>query len=253
MLFRSKTGIPVTIAGKPNVGKSTLLNRLLNDDKAIVSEIAGTTRDTIEDTINIGGVSYRFVDTAGLRSTNDKIEAIGIERAYIKISQAIVVLMMIDAREGTDHSLDEVHSVNNSLKEHQRMIIVINKADMVDTVTLKSITGALKSHFSNSRVIAISAKHNTNIDELINELTIEFAPAIVNNEAVVVTNTRHYESLFKAKESLEMVIEGLSSRIPTDIIAMDIRQVLHYIGEITGEITTDEILGSIFSKFCIGK
>lgn len=161
--------------------------------------------------------------------------------------------MMIDAREGIDHSLDEVHGVYESLKDHQRMIIVVNKADMVDADSLKLLAGAFKSHFSNSKVVSISAKHNIRVDQLVNELTHEFTPALVNNEAVVLTNARHYESLFKAKENLERVIDGLGSGIPSDLIAMDIRQVLHYIGEITGEITTDEILGSIFSKFCIGK
>lgn len=248
-----KAGVPVTIAGKPNVGKSTLLNRLLNDERAIVSDIAGTTRDTIEDTVNLNGIKYRFVDTAGLRDTSDTIEALGIERTYIKISQALIVLMLIDARESTDELIESVSEVHHKLRDNQRMIILLNKADLAEPDHLSSVEMTLHSRFSNAKTIALSAKHGTNFDQLENELVAEFSPALSNSDAVVVTNARHYESLLKAKDNLERVSEGLRNSIPTDLLAMDIRQVLHFIGEITGEITTDEILGSIFSKFCIGK
>jgi tRNA modification GTPase len=248
-----KTGVPVTIAGKPSVGKSTLLNRLLNDDKAIVSEIAGTTRDSIEDTINISGVNFRFVDTAGLRDTTDTIEALGIERTYIKISQALIVLMLLDARESVDVLLKDVQDVHRSLRENQRMIILINKADLVDHNHLRSAEDALCHRYSNCKTIQLSAKHGLNLDALEQELANEFTPSLTNSDAVVITNARHYESLLKAQENLERVMAGLKNSLPSDLLAMDIRQVLHFIGEITGEITTDEILGSIFSKFCIGK
>jgi tRNA modification GTPase len=248
-----KTGVPVTIAGKPNVGKSTLLNRLLNDDKAIVSEIAGTTRDSIEDTININGVNFRFVDTAGLRDTTDTIEALGIERTYIKISQALIVLMLLDAREAVEVLLNDVQNVHQSLRENQRMIILINKADLTDHDHLKLAEDALSHRYSNCKTIQLSAKHGLNLEVLEQELADEYSPSLVNSDAVVITNARHYESLLKAQENLERVSVGLKNSLPSDLLAMDIRQVLHFIGEITGEITTDEILGSIFSKFCIGK
>jgi tRNA modification GTPase len=248
-----KSGIPVTIAGKPNVGKSTLLNRLLNEEKAIVSEIAGTTRDSIEDTINIKGIKFRFIDTAGLRHTTDTIESIGIERAYIKISQALIILMLIDAHDDISLSIKEIENVYRSLKDDQRMIILINKVDLVDKNLLPSIYDILAKRFSASKVISLSAKHGNNTDELIKELSSEYKPTLNNSEAVIITNARHYESLLKASENLERVKNALKSNLPTDLLAMDIRQVLHYIGEITGEITTEEILGSIFSKFCIGK
>jgi tRNA modification GTPase len=248
-----KSGIPVTIAGKPNVGKSTLLNRLLNEEKAIVSEIAGTTRDAIEDTINIKGIKFRFIDTAGLRHTTDTIESIGIERAYVKISQALIVLMLIDANDDIAISIKEIENVYQSLKDDQRMIILINKVDLVEEQLLSGIFDILAKRFSASKVISLSAKHGNNTEELIKELSSEYKPTLNNNEAVIITNARHYESLLKANENLERVKNALKSNLPTDLLAMDIRQVLHYIGEITGEITTEEILGSIFSKFCIGK
>lgn len=248
-----KTGVPVTIAGKPNVGKSTLLNKILNEEKAIVSDIAGTTRDSIEDTINIEGVNFRFVDTAGLRKTSDEIETLGIERTFIKISQALIVLMMIDARDETSITVNEIKEVFDSLNENQHLIILINKVDMVDNENLDYLQKQLKSKFAKIKIIPISAKQGLNMNELHNELTAQFSPAALNSDATIVTNTRHYESLLKAQENLARAKEALHNNIPTDLLAMDIRQVLHYIGEITGEITTDEILGSIFSKFCIGK
>ncbi|MFP4556380.1 MAG: tRNA uridine-5-carboxymethylaminomethyl(34) synthesis GTPase MnmE [Bacteroidales bacterium] len=248
-----KNGVPVTIAGKPNVGKSTLLNKILNEEKAIVSDIAGTTRDSIEDTVNIKGINFRFIDTAGLRLSTDKIETLGIERTYIKISQALIILMMADARDNTKITVNEIQDVLNSLKENQQMVVLINKVDMVDNQKLNSLQKQLKSEFPNIKIIAISAKHGLNMEELHNELTAEFSPAALNSEATIVTNIRHYQSLLKAQDSLARAKEALQNNIPTDLLAMDIRQVLYYIGEITGEITTDEILGSIFSKFCIGK
>jgi tRNA modification GTPase len=248
-----KQGVPVTIAGKPNVGKSTLLNRLLNEERAIVSEIAGTTRDTIEDTIAIEGITFRFIDTAGLRHTTDTIEAIGVERAYSKISQALVLLLLIDARDAINDSVAEIERIRQSLNSNQRLIIIINKADMIDNKNLSEITVTLESTFSDSKILALSAKHGINIDVLLHELVSAFIEPLSNNDGVIVTNARHYESLLKAQENLDRVKQSLESNVPTDILAIDIRQVLHYIGEITGQISSNEVLETIFSKFCIGK
>lgn len=248
-----KTGIPVTIAGKPNVGKSTLLNRILNEEKAIVSDIAGTTRDTIEDTIIVEGIAFRFIDTAGLRHTTDTIESIGIERAYAKILQALIVLLLVDARDATEVVMDEIDNVRKSLKDNQRMIILINKSDMVKNELLQTAIESLNVNYPKTLIIRLSAKHDDNMEGLMHELVCDYQYPLNNSEEVIITNVRHYESLLKAYENLHRVIDGINSQTPTDLLAMDIRQVLHYIGEITGQITNDEILGSIFSKFCIGK
>ncbi|PKP36512.1 MAG: tRNA uridine-5-carboxymethylaminomethyl(34) synthesis GTPase MnmE, partial [Bacteroidetes bacterium HGW-Bacteroidetes-15] len=194
-----------------------------------------------------------FVDTAGLRDTTDTVEALGIERTYIKISQALIVLMLLDARETVEVLLKDVQAVYQSLRENQRMIILINKADLVDHDHLISAQDALNHRYSNCKTIQLSAKLGINIETLNDELVAEYGPSLTNSDAVVITNARHYESLLKAKENLERVSKALENNLPTDLLAMDIRQVLHFIGEITGEITTEEILGSIFSKFCIGK
>lgn len=248
-----KTGIPVTIAGKPNVGKSTLLNKILNEEKAIVSDIAGTTRDTIEDTISIKGIAFRFIDTAGLRHTTDSVEIIGIERAYTKISQALVVLMLIDARETTENSANEITSVSKRLNNDQRLIIVVNKVDMVSHEELETLTTSLQNTFTGNTIITMSAKQGDNLDLLTNELVADYLKSTSSDDGVIITNARHYESLHRAMENLERAREGINNQIPTDLLALDIRQVLHYIGLITGSISTEEILGSIFSKFCIGK
>lgn len=248
-----KAGVPVTIAGKPNVGKSTLLNRILNEEKAIVSDIAGTTRDSIEDTIVIEGVTFRFIDTAGLRHTTDTVESIGIERAYAKISQAQIVLLLVDTQTAIDETLGEIGSIRNSLTNDQRIIILANKVDMVDESTLSSFTSSIKERFKDVTLIPLSAKHGQNMDTLLHELVKGYHIPMGNDEAVIVTNARHYESLLRAQENLERVKNGINGNIPTDLLAMDIRQVLHYIGQITGTVSTDEILGNIFSKFCIGK
>ncbi len=248
-----KNGIPVTIAGKPNVGKSTLLNRLLNEEKAIVSEIAGTTRDSIEDTIQIGGMLYRFIDTAGLRHTTDSIENLGIERAYVKISQALIVILLVDLRESAEGIIEEISQFNSKLKENQKLLILLNKVDLVDAEHLDEVRTGIASKFSSVKTIELSAKHRINLEKLTSELvslTLANAP---EGEDTIITNARHYESLLKAHENLVRVVDGLENNLSGDLLALDIRQVLHYIGEITGEVTTDEVLGNIFSKFCIGK
>ena len=248
-----KKGIPVTIAGKPNVGKSTLLNRLLNEERAIVSDIAGTTRDTIEDVMVINGTAFRFIDTAGLRHTTDTVESMGIERAYSKISEALVVLMMLDTRDEVEQCVKEVRTLAGKLTKEQKMILLLNKIDLAGNERVSQLEKVLSDEFSEFQQIPISAKHSQHIDKLVEELASYSKVKKSDGDEVIVTNIRHYESLLRAHENILRVNYGLKSQIPTDLIAMDIRQVLHYLGEITGEITTDEVLGSIFSKFCIGK
>lgn len=248
-----KKGIPVTIAGKPNVGKSTLLNKLLNEERAIVSEIAGTTRDTIEDVIIINGTAFRFIDTAGLRHTTDTVEAIGIEKAYSKISEALIVLMLVDARDMDDQCIDEVNAIAQKLSPEQRIIILLNKIDLAGEEKTNQLKIKLNNSFPNIHAIPLSAKFDQHLHSLISEFVEYSSLRKTDGDDVIVTNVRHFESLYRAHENLLRVKGGLASQVPSDLIAMDIRQVLHYLGEITGEITTDEVLGSIFSKFCIGK
>jgi len=248
-----KQGIPVTIAGKPNVGKSTLLNRLLNEERAIVSEIAGTTRDTIEDTINLGGISFRFIDTAGLRHTSDTIESIGVERAYAKISQAKIILLIVDAQIGFEEIIQSVEDIHKNLTSDQTLIVLVNKEDKADKEHINLIISNLKKSHPNIYSLAISAKAGHNIGQLTNTLVNISLHGQPETDEVIVTNVRHYESLIKTKENLDETLEGIKNNLSSDLLAIDIRQAIHYIGEITGDITTDDILGHIFSKFCIGK
>ncbi|HDP75423.1 MAG TPA: tRNA uridine-5-carboxymethylaminomethyl(34) synthesis GTPase MnmE [Bacteroidales bacterium] len=246
-----KTGIPVTIAGKPNVGKSTLLNRLLNEEKAIVSEIAGTTRDAIEDTIHLGGINFRFIDTAGLRQTSDTIESIGIERAFAKIEKARIVLYIADAQNDTPEIVDEVDSFVAKITPSQSLIVLVNKEDQSSQSHVDEILTALASKEFNA--LAISAKAGHNIEQL-QQLLIAIGKAdMPENEDVVVTNIRHYNALQSARTSLQQVLNGLHANLSGDLLAIDIHQAIDYLSEITGEISNDEILGFIFSKFCIGK
>lgn len=236
-----KHGVPVAIVGKTNVGKSTLLNRLLHEDKAIVSDIHGTTRDVIEDTINVRGIDFRFIDTAGLRATNDEIERIGIERTRQKLSEATIVLWLVDEAL-TQESIATIQSqVNN-----QKLIIVHNKIDLEG-----SIDTLLETHVP---VISISAKQNIGID-LLEDALIEAAdiPEIKEND-IVVTSARHYEALVRAGEALQRVNDGLRTTIPTDLLAEDLKDCISALGEITGgAISHSETLSLIFSEFCIGK
>lgn len=248
-----KQGIPVTIAGKPNVGKSTLLNRLLNEERAIVSEIAGTTRDTIEDIINLGGISFRFIDTAGIRHTTDSIESIGVERAFAKISQAKIILLLVDAQTSLDEIVKSVEEINSKLGPDQTPIILINKDDKAERESVNLKVAALTQKFKGVHILPISAKAGHNVDLLTSTLINLGLHGQPETDEVVVTNVRHYESLVRARENLSDAIAGLKSNLSSDLIAIDIRQAIHYLGEITGEITTDDILGHIFSKFCIGK
>lgn len=244
-----KNGVPIAIIGEPNVGKSTLLNVLLNENKAIVSDIPGTTRDVIEDVININGILFRFIDTAGIRKTEDTIEKLGIERTYEKIKQAQIVLLLIDANDAENDQLEKINFVRESInKENQHLIILKNKIDEVN--------GAVDSNLElgdDELLIDISAKENRQIDKLVSALSEKVMQNTNNEEDVIVSNVRHYESLMKVEEGVERIDNGLISGLSNDFLAQDVREVLHYLGEITGEITTDEILGNIFANFCIGK
>lgn len=239
-----KQGIPVAIVGKTNVGKSTLLNRLLKDDRAIVSEIHGTTRDTIEDTIDINGITFRFIDTAGIRQTQDTIEQIGINRTYQAIEKASIILWLID----NNPSLEELREIQGHC-EGKSLIIIQNKIDKEKTIHLSHID------LFSPPFITISAKYDTNIDAL-EKMIYQAAniPEIKEND-IIVTNARHYEALMQAQGNIQRVIEGLSMELSGDLIAEDLRLILSDLSEITGEgqITPQETLNNIFSHFCVGK
>lgn len=238
-----KNGVPVVIAGKPNVGKSTLLNALLNEERAIVSDIAGTTRDTIEDEININGVTFRFIDTAGIRHTEDVVEAIGVERTREKMKQARLIIYLFDPTQdhtsGVQEQIEYVEGLNIPF------VTIINKSDL--------ITDAQKEEYAVLNPIYISAKHQIGIEELKEELLNQVNLSNINTDDVMVTNIRHVEALQNTQEALEKVLYGIDNPITSDFLAMDIRQALHHLGEITGTVTTDDLLENIFSKFCIGK
>lgn len=239
-----KNGVPTVIAGKPNAGKSTLLNALLNEEKAIVSDIAGTTRDFIEDEINIGGVTFRFIDTAGLRETTDTIEAIGVERTQEQMKKASLIIYMIDL--ANDNIVDFNRDINKLENLGIPFIVVGNKLDKAKT-SLKEAVDKVKG----SVIISAHSKENL---ELLKDRILEVVHLDdFKTGDTIVTNIRHYDNLIKTKNSLNDVLIGLDNNITGDFLAMDIRQSLHYLGEITGEITTDDLLANIFSKFCIGK
>ena len=248
-----KNGVPVAITGRSNTGKSSLLNLLLNEEKAIVSEIPGTTRDYIEDVIIIDGIQYRFIDTAGLRETKDVIEKLGIKRTYDKIDQAAIVLLVADVNEGRKVLDDTLRSLRMQMAgKEKKLIILINKTDADANGRRAEFDGTLELH-KDEKLLFISAKTGSGIDNLKNMLGRMTDGDQLSTEDVIITNIRHYEALTQVSESLERVMQGLGDNIPADLIAIDIRQAIHYLGEITGEITTDEILGNIFKNFCIGK
>ena len=247
-----KNGVPVAIVGETNAGKSTLLNRLLHDYKAIVSDIRGTTRDAIEDTINLGGITFRFIDTAGIRDTSDRIESIGIDRTFQKIDNASVILWMIDGTQGTGNIRETAERIMPHCQGKQ-LIAVINKSDKLDNSTIQTIQSEISHIHDGISTIAISAKNDIAVDRL-EKMLVESAGIPENDpNAVVVTNARHYGALCHAQEAIRRAITGLQSGLSGDFVSQDIRECMHYLGEITGEITTHEILGSIFSRFCIGK
>jgi len=244
-----KQGIPVAIIGKPNVGKSTLLNALLNEDRAIVSEIPGTTRDAIEDTITISGVAFRFIDTAGLRESKDKIETVGIERTYEKIRQASIILYMFDASETSlDEITETIRDFQQRVGDHEkRLVLIANKIDLMEEIP---------HHFRNLvdlETIFVSAKRKENISMITESLLKSVEKAGEETQGILVANSRHYEALTKTAEAIQSVRKGVGENIPGDLLSIDLRSALHHLGSITGEVTSDEILGEIFGRFCIGK
>ncbi|WP_272149771.1 tRNA uridine-5-carboxymethylaminomethyl(34) synthesis GTPase MnmE [Tenacibaculum aiptasiae] len=245
-----KNGIPVAIIGEPNVGKSTLLNSLLNEEKAIVSDIAGTTRDAIEDEMIIDGVAFRFIDTAGIRETEDVVENIGIKKAYEKAENAQLIIFLIDSNKyihSSDLFLEEIEAIKERFP-NKRLLVIANK---IDTLSCHD-SAVLASEIEN--VILLSAKQKTGIDELTAELTSLVNTGALSNNETIVTNSRHFEALTLALESIESVKNGIELDISSDLFAIDIRECLRHLGNITGEYDVDkDILGHIFGNFCIGK
>ncbi|NVK26640.1 MAG: tRNA uridine-5-carboxymethylaminomethyl(34) synthesis GTPase MnmE [Flavobacteriia bacterium] len=237
-------GIPVAIVGAPNAGKSTLLNALLQEERAIVSDIAGTTRDTVEDEIHLGGLTFRFIDTAGLREATDEIERIGIERSYAKIEQAKVVLYLFDSDDvETSEELNRIDAIKEKAG-NKPVIVIANKTDKLsETSTIDSLPVDVK----------LSAKEKSGIEELEKLLLETVDLKGLNANDTVITNARHYEALIRTQEDVDRIRTGLSTGLSGDLVAFDIRQALAHLGEITGEITTDDLLGNIFANFCIGK
>ena len=248
-----KNGVPVAIIGRPNVGKSTLLNAILNEERAIVSDIEGTTRDSIEDTINLEGITFRFIDTAGLRETADTIENLGIRRTYQKIDQSSIVLLLTEASDDPDIIQRSIQAIRKQLSEgDKQLVVVLNKSDRISETQLQDLEKGIPLQ-DNEKIISISAEKRENIQGLTGLLLDIVNIGNIKHQDVVISNIRHYNALKSAAESLTRVSEGLSSALPSDLLAQDIREALHYLGEITGEVTTDEILGNIFKNFCIGK
>ena len=239
-----KNGIPVAIVGRPNSGKSTLLNSLLNEERAIVSNIAGTTRDTIEDEITIGGIRFRFIDTAGLRETTDEIEKIGVERALEKLEKSSIYIYLFDS---TEMSVLEVKKELDSFTTNSKQLIVANKIDKASKEELSAINN------SNLPFLTISAKSKDSLDVLSNSLLNIAGIEALDSNQLMVTNSRHYDVLIKSLEEISKVQEGIDNHLTGDLLAIDLRQALYFLGEITGKVSNDDLLGNIFANFCIGK
>ncbi|MEN8185949.1 MAG: tRNA uridine-5-carboxymethylaminomethyl(34) synthesis GTPase MnmE [Bacteroidota bacterium] len=244
-----KNGIPVAIVGEPNVGKSTLLNALLNEERAIVSHIAGTTRDAIEDDININGVTYRFIDTAGIRETKDHVESIGIKKTFENIEKAQLVILLLSAKEFLVSSSKFLVEYNKLKKQYpkKKILAIVNKVDLLSNDEIS----ILNTNYSD--LLFLSAKNKIGLDILIKDLTDLANTGILSNNQTIVSNSRHFGALNNALNSILEVQKGIDENISSDLIAIDIRQALYYLGEITGEITSDDLLGNIFANFCIGK
>ncbi len=250
-----KHGIPVCIVGEPNVGKSTLLNVILNEEKAIVSEIPGTTRDIIEDSLVINGVTFRFIDTAGIRETSDTIERMGIDRTFQKIEQASFVLLLVDATAPLQSIKNHIKEIKTRISATQKIIVVINKIDVATDLQLEQhCNDMLSEHLSEQdSIVCISAKKKQNIQHLIDILVGDVQYDTISQHDAIVTNIRHFEALQHAHTALEHVLHGLETKLSNDLVSLELRQVLHHIGSITGNISNDEMLGHIFENFCIGK
>jgi tRNA modification GTPase len=245
-----KNGIPVAIIGEPNVGKSTLLNSLFNEEKAIVSEIAGTTRDAIEDELIIEGVAFRFIDTAGIRQTNDIVESIGIRKTFEKAENAQLLIFLIDSNKFADSKsffLEEIETIKNRFP-NKRLLLIANKIDSLPEKQRKEITASVND------ILLLSAKEKIGITTLLKELTSLVNKGALSNNETIVTNSRHFEALNNALNAINSVQEGIDLEISTDLFSIDIRECLRHLGNITGEYDVDkDILGHIFSNFCIGK
>ena len=248
-----KNGIPVAIVGEPNVGKSTLLNALLNEERAIVSEIAGTTRDTIEDELVIGGIGFRFIDTAGIRETEDVVESIGIKKTFEKIEQAQVILYLFESlkfKVQRSEYIVEIEKIKNQFPL-KPLVVIINKLDLLSEEEINTIRKELET--LNLKLIFLSAKQKIGVEDLKNELLSFVNTGALRNNETIVTNTRHYDSLLKALDEIQKVKYGLETNLSSDLMALDIREALYHFGTITGQVTNDELLGNIFANFCIGK
>ncbi|MGV6846525.1 MAG: tRNA uridine-5-carboxymethylaminomethyl(34) synthesis GTPase MnmE [Lutibacter sp.] len=250
-----KNGIPVAIVGEPNVGKSTLLNTLLNEERAIVSHIEGTTRDTIEDELIINGINYRFIDTAGIRSTKDVVESIGIKKTFEKINQAQLVIYLIDLEKVSNNFNENLSTINEAIKnltekyQSKKILIVANKVDKVSN----KIINQVKKELNQFDLLFISAKNKIGIDHLINKFTELANIGALSNNELIVSNSRHFEALTKAHQAIIEIQKGIESQLSTDLLAIDIREALYQLGLITGKITNEDLLGNIFANFCIGK
>ena len=232
-----KNGVQTVIVGRPNAGKSTLLNGLLNEERAIVSDIPGTTRDTLEESLTINGLEFNLIDTAGIREAKDTIERFGIERTFEKINQSAIVVYLYDINSTT---AEEVEKDLSTLNQNASIVVIANKADLSQTHVIEN-------------AILVSALKKEGVEEVKTALYNTVVEEGFNLESTIVTNARHYESLIRTNEDLQKVIDGIDSGLSGDFVAMDIRQALHHLGTITGEISTDELLGNIFANFCIGK
>ena len=248
-----KNGVPVAIIGETNAGKSTLLNVLLNEDKAIVSDIHGTTRDVIEDTVNIGGITFRFIDTAGIRETSDTIESLGIERTFQKLDQAEIVLWMIDSAD----AISQLTLLSDKILprcEHKQLILVFNKVELINETQKNELASQFSEHIgSEIESIFISAKQRLHTDELQQRLVAAAHLPTVTQNDVIVTNVRHYEALTRALDAIHRVQEGLDANISGDFLSQDIRECIFHLSDIAGEVTNDMVLQNIFAHFCIGK
>lgn len=248
-----KNGVPVAIIGETNAGKSTLLNVLLNEDKAIVSDIHGTTRDVIEDTVNIGGITFRFIDTAGIRETSDTIESLGIERTFQKLDQAEIVLWMIDSAD----AISQLTLLSDKILprcEHKQLILVFNKVELINETQKNELASQFSEHIgSEIESIFISAKQRLHTDELQQRLVAAAHLPTVTQNDVIVTNVRHYEALTRALDAIHRVQEGLDANISGDFLSQDIRECIFHLSDIVGEVTNDMVLQNIFAHFCIGK
>lgn len=248
-----KNGVPVAIIGETNAGKSTLLNVLLNEDKAIVSDIHGTTRDVIEDTVNIGGITFRFIDTAGIRETSDTIESLGIERTFQKLDQAEIVLWIIDSAD----AISQLTLLSDKILprcEHKQLILVFNKVELINETQKNELTSQFSEHIgSEIESIFISTKQRLHTDELQQRLVAAAHLPTVTQNDVIVTNVRHYEALTRALDAIHRVQEGLDANISGDFLSQDIRECIFHLSDIAGEVTNDMVLQNIFAHFCIGK